>query len=197
MKKIELPQLNYSLDSLEPFISKKTMEFHYLKHHKNYVDKLNSLIENTEFENKNLDYIVKNSKGSIFNNAAQVWNHSFFWECMSKNPSKQICQKFEKAVNKRFGTMERLKEEFIEKSLNLFGSGWTWLVKNDKNELEILTLPNAENPICQEKIPLLVCDLWEHAYYLDKQNKRIDYLKDFCSLIDWQKVANRYKNNNS
>lgn len=192
MKKIELPKLNYSLDALEPYISKRTIEFHYLKHHQTYVDKLNALIENTEFEGKDLEYIIKNSKGAIFNNAAQVWNHTFYWESFSEKPSHQPSGELEAQIVKQYGSLENLKQEFTTQALNLFGSGWVWLVKNEKNELEIISLPNAENPICQNKTPLLVCDVWEHAYYLDKQNRRADYLKDFWPPLNWDKITKRF-----
>lgn len=192
MKKIELPKLMYSLDALEPYISKRTIEFHYLKHHQTYVDKLNALIENTEFEGKDLEYIIKNSKGAIFNNAAQVWNHTFYWESFSENPSHQPSGELEAQIVKQYGSLENLKQEFTTQALNLFGSGWVWLVKNEKNELEIIPLPNAENPICQNKTPLLVCDVWEHAYYLDKQNRRADYLKDFWPPLNWDKITKRF-----
>lgn len=192
MKKIELPKLMYSLDALEPYISKRTIEFHYLKHHQTYVDKLNALIENTEFEGKDLEYIIKNSKGAIFNNAAQVWNHTFYWESFSEKPSHQPSGDLEAQIVKQYGSLENLKQEFTTQALNLFGSGWVWLVKNEENKLEILALPNAENPICQNKTPLLVCDVWEHAYYLDKQNRRADYLKDFWPLVDWEKITERF-----
>jgi Fe-Mn family superoxide dismutase len=192
MKKIELPKLDYCLDALQPFISKQTMEFHYLKHHQTYVDKLNTLIENTEFEDKDLEYIIKHSKGAVFNNAAQVWNHTFYWESFSEKPSHQPSGELEAQIVKQYGSLENLQQEFTTQALNLFGSGWVWLVKNEKNELEILALPNAENPICQNKTPLLVCDVWEHAYYLDKQNRRADYLKDFWPLIDWKKITERF-----
>lgn len=192
MKKIELPKLMYSLDALEPYISKRTIEFHYLKHHQTYVDKLNALIENTEFEGKDLEYIIKNSKGAIFNNAAQVWNHTFYWESFSEKPSHQPSGELEAQIVKQYGNIENFKQEFTTQALNLFGSGWVWLVKNEENKLEILALPNAENPICQNKTPLLVCDVWEHAYYLDKQNRRADYLKDFWPLVDWGKITERF-----
>lgn len=192
MKKIELPKLMYSLDALEPYISKRTIEFHYLKHHQTYVDKLNALIENTEFEGKDLEYIIKNSKGAIFNNAAQVWNHTFYWESFSEKPSHQPSGELEAQIVKQYGNIENFKQEFTTQALNLFGSGWVWLVKNEENKLEILALPNAENPICQNKTPLLVCDVWEHAYYLDKQNRRADYLKDFWPLVDWEKITERF-----
>ncbi len=192
MKKIELPKLDYCLDALQPFISRQTMEFHYLKHHQTYVDKLNTLIENTEFENKDLEYIVKHSKGSIFNNAAQVWNHTFYWQSFSKKPSSQPNGELEKLISEQYGSLEKLKQEFTTQAINLFGSGWVWLVKNENNKLEILALPNAENPICQNKTPLLVCDVWEHAYYLDKQNRRAEYIKDFWQLVDWERITERF-----
>jgi Fe-Mn family superoxide dismutase len=191
MKKIELPKLNYQLNALEPYISQKTLEFHYFKHHQTYVDKLNSLIENTEFEAKSLEQIIKNSKGAIFNNAAQVWNHTFYWNSFSMRRNTKPTQPLEKLINQEFGGLENLKKEFTNQALNLFGSGWIWLAQNEEERLEILSLPNAENPITQNKIPLLVCDVWEHAYYLDKQNRRADYVKDFWQIVDWQKISER------
>ncbi|MBQ5873530.1 MAG: superoxide dismutase [Bacteroidales bacterium] len=191
MKKIELPKLNYQFNALEPYISQKTLEFHYFKHHQTYVDKLNSLIENTEFEAKSLEQIIKNSKGAIFNNAAQVWNHTFYWNSFSMRRNTKPTQPLEKLINQEFGGLENLKKEFTNQALNLFGSGWVWLVQNEEERLEILSLPNAENPITQNKKPLLVCDVWEHAYYLDKQNRRADYVKDFWQIVDWQKISER------
>lgn len=191
MKKIELPKLNYQLNALEPYISQKTLEFHYLKHHQTYVDKLNSLIENTEFEAKSLEQIIKNSKGAIFNNAAQVWNHTFYWNSFSMRRNTKPTQPLEELINQKFGGIDAFKQEFTNQVLNLFGSGWVWLVQNQEKQLEILSLPNAENPITQNKKPLLVCDVWEHAYYLDKQNRRADYVKDFWQIVDWQKISER------
>jgi Fe-Mn family superoxide dismutase len=191
MKKIELPKLNYQLNALEPYISQKTLEFHYLKHHQTYVDKLNSLIENTEFEAKSLEQIIKNSKGAIFNNAAQVWNHTFYWNSFSMRRNTKPTQPLEELINQKFGGIDAFKQEFTNQALNLFGSGWVWLVQNEEERLEILSLPNAENPITQNKKPLLVCDVWEHAYYLDKQNRRADYVKDFWQIVDWQKISER------
>ena len=191
MKKIELPKLNYQLNALEPYISQKTLEFHYLKHHQTYVDKLNSLIENTEFEGKNLEQIIKNSKGAIFNNAAQVWNHTFYWNSFSFRRNTKPTQSFEKIINQQFVSLENLKQEFTNQALNLFGSGWVWLVQNEEKRLEILSLPNAENPICQNKIPLLVCDVWEHAYYLDYQNRRAEHVHRLWEIVDWEMVQSR------
>jgi Fe-Mn family superoxide dismutase len=191
MKKIELPKLNYQFNALEPYISQKTLEFHYFKHHQTYVDKLNSLIENTEFEAKSLEQIIKNSKGAIFNNAAQVWNHTFYWNSFSMRRNTKPTQPLEELINQKFGGIDAFKQEFTNQVLNLFGSGWVWLVQNEEERLEILSLPNAENPITQNKKPLLVCDVWEHAYYLDKQNRRADYVKDFWQIVDWQKISER------
>ena len=145
MKKIELPKLNYQLNALEPYISQKTLEFHYLKHHQTYVDKLNSLIENTEFEAKSLEQIIKNSKGAIFNNAAQVWNHTFYWNSFSMRRNTKPTQPLEKLINQEFGGLENLKKEFTNQALNLFGSGWIWLAQNEEERLEILSLPNADH----------------------------------------------------
>jgi Fe-Mn family superoxide dismutase len=192
MKRIDFMQLPYPLEALEPHIVKLTIEFHYGKHHRTYFDNLHRLIIGTEFESMSLEEIVKKSNGAIFNNAAQVWNHNFYWNCMSPQNKNLPSDKLHSAIEKKFGSLEELKRLFKLAAMELFGSGWVWLVKNPNGELEIIQTSNAGNPICQDKTPLLVCDVWEHAYYLDKQNKRADYLEDFWELVDWQKVSARY-----
>lgn len=192
MKKLELMQLPYSMEALEPHIGRLTMEFHYGKHHRAYVDNLNRLIQGTKFENMCLEDIIKDSDGSIFNNAAQVWNHDFYWNCLNPENEKMPIGSLHIALEKKYGGIEEFKKQFNLAAMELFGSGWVWLIKNKEGKLEIVKTSNAGNPICEEKHPLLVCDVWEHAYYLDKQNKRADYLEDFWKLVDWQKVSARY-----
>ncbi|MFA7081794.1 MAG: superoxide dismutase [Bacteroidales bacterium] len=187
-----LPKLPYEMNSLEPHISQKTLEFHYGKHHKSYVDNLNKLIVGTEFENSNLEEIVIKSSGGIYNNAAQVWNHTFYWNSLTPKSTLKPEGKLFEAIEKEFGSFEEFKAQFTKSSLTLFGSGWAWLVKNADGKLEIVQTSNAENPIKQGKTPLLVCDVWEHAYYIDKQNSRPSYLESFWQIVDWKKVEERF-----
>ncbi len=190
----ELPKLPFKIDSLEPSISQKTLEFHYRKHNMTYLANLNDLIIGTKFENLDLETIIKVSEGSIFNNAAQVWNHSFYFS--SINPGRKVILKepFVDFVNRSFGSFLILKDTFIKSSVTLFGSGWTWLVLNPNGLLEIIQESNAGNPIRKGLIPLLVCDVWEHAYYLDYQNRRESYVEAFWNLVDWELVGKRFNN---
>jgi Fe-Mn family superoxide dismutase len=196
MKTFELQPLPYALNSLEPYISEKTLEFHHLKHHKAYVDNLNKLKEGTDFEDAPLEAIVINADGGLFNNAAQVWNHTFYWNCLkpaaeaktNNEPSSELLE----AMSAKWGSFEKFKEEFAKAAVGNFGSGWTWLVADEKNELEIISTSNADNPLRSDKDPLLVIDVWEHAYYLDKQNRRPDYVADFWNIVDWEAVSARY-----
>jgi superoxide dismutase, Fe-Mn family len=192
MAQFKLPELPFAQDALEPHISKTTLEFHYGKHHQTYVDNLNKLIIGTEFENSNLEDIIIKSSGGIFNNAAQVWNHTFYWNCLTPNSKLQPEGKLKEAIVAEFGSFEQFKEKFTNAAVTLFGSGWAWLVKNQDGKLEIIQTSNAENPMRQGKKPILVCDVWEHAYYLDKQNRRPAYLESFWQIVDWKKVEERY-----
>ncbi|MDD2530400.1 MAG: superoxide dismutase [Bacteroidales bacterium] len=192
MSKFTLPAFPFAQDALEPHISKKTIEFHYGKHHQTYVDNLNKLIVGTEFENSTLEEIVLKSSGGIFNNAAQVWNHTFYWNCLNPKSSLKPEGRLMEAIEKEFGSFDQFKEKFTAASVTLFGSGWAWLVKDKDGKLEIVQTSNAENPMRQGKTPLLVCDVWEHAYYIDKQNRRPAYLESFWSLVDWKKVEERF-----
>lgn len=192
MSKFTLPAFPFAQDALEPHISKTTIEFHYGKHHQTYVDNLNKLIIGTEFENSTLEEIVLKSSGGIFNNAAQVWNHTFYWNCLTPKSNLKPEGKLLDAIEKEFGSYEEFKEKFTNAAVTLFGSGWAWLVKNKEGKLEIVQTSNAENPIRQDKTPLLVCDVWEHAYYIDKQNRRPAYLESFWNLVDWKKVEERF-----
>jgi len=186
--KHELMKLPYELDALEPQMSKETLEFHYGKHHQTYVTKLNGLIEGTKFENLSLEEIVKSYEGGVFNNAAQVLNHDFFWNGLTPNGS-EIPANVEAALTETFGSVDGFKEEFTNAAVNNFGSGWTWLVKNAEGKLEIVSTSNAATPVTSGLTPLLTCDVWEHAYYIDVRNARPAYLENFWALVNWNFVA--------
>jgi len=190
---IEFPPLPFALDALTPYISKRTLEFHYGKHHKHYVDTLNKLIAGTEDDDRELEEIMEAScekKPAVFNNAAQAWNHAFYWNCLTDAAEARgrPTPKFENSLEKRFGSFTEFREEFVEAGKKLFGSGWVWLVKDKRGALKIRALPNAENPTLDGEVPLLVCDVWEHAYYLDYQNERPKYLQGFWSIVNWDFV---------
>ncbi len=189
----ELPSLPYEMDALEPHISKRTLEFHYGKHHKAYVDKLNGLVEGTEFAEMSLEDIVCKSDGGLFNNAAQTWNHTFYWNSLSPNGGGEPTGDLMKAIVDAFDSFDEFKEKFTNAGLTQFGSGWAWLIKNQNNELEIVATGNAGNPLTDGKTPLLTCDVWEHAYYLDTQNARPKYLENYWQLVNWDFVAENLK----
>jgi superoxide dismutase, Fe-Mn family len=188
---IELPKLPYEMNALEPVISKQTIEFHYGKHHQAYVNNLNKLIPGTPFENASLDEMIMKASGGIFNNAAQIWNHTFYWNSFKEHGGAQPDGKLAEAINTAFGSFDQFKEKFSTAAATLFGSGWAWLVKTPEGKLEIIQESNAGNPIKNGHIPLLTCDVWEHAYYLDYQNRRPDYIAAFWNLINWEIVAKR------
>jgi Fe-Mn family superoxide dismutase len=190
--KFELPPLPYALDALEPHISQKTLEFHHGKHHQAYVNNLNNLVPGSAFEDADLEKIVKEADGGIFNNGAQVWNHTFYFNSFSPNGGGEPKGELAEAINKTFGSFDAFKDEFSKAAATLFGSGWAWLVKKDDGSLEIVKESNAGNPLRTGVTPILTCDVWEHAYYLDKQNKRPDYIADFWKVIDWNIVSGRY-----
>ncbi len=190
--KFELPTLPYASDALEPVISKKTIEYHYGKHHQAYVNNLNNLIAGTEFENADLETIIKKSEGGIFNNAAQVWNHTFYFTSFSPNGGGEPTGALADTITKAFGSFDAFKEAFNKAAATLFGSGWAWLVKDASGELKIVQTSNAANPMTEGLTPVLTCDVWEHAYYLDYQNVRPDYIANFWKLIDWSVVSERY-----
>ena len=187
----ELPKLPYELNALEPYISQRTIEFHYGKHHQAYVTNLNKLIQGTEFENKPLEDIIRKATGGIFNNGAQVWNHTFYWNCMKPHGGGDPAGKLAETLLKNFGSVSEFKEKFSTAAATLFGSGWAWLVKKPDGTLEITQESNAGNPLRTGLMPLLTCDVWEHAYYLDKQNARPNYIADFWNLVDWDAIASR------
>ncbi len=183
-----LMTLPYELDALAPLMSKETLEFHYGKHHQTYVNKLNELIAGTKFENLSLVEIIKESEGGVFNNAAQVFNHDFFWNSLSPKQT-EISSEVEAALVKNFGSVENFKTEFTNKAIGHFGSGWAWLVKDNAGKLSIVSTSNAATPITEGLTPLLTCDVWEHAYYIDCRNARPAYLENFWKLVNWDFVA--------
>jgi superoxide dismutase, Fe-Mn family len=189
---ITLPDLPYTLNALEPYISERTLEFHYGKHHQGYVNNVNNLIAGTPYENASLETIIKEAEGGIFNNGAQVWNHTFYFGQFSPDGCREPKDKLKEALEREFGSVEGFKEEFSKAAASLFGSGWAWLVVNDEGKLEIVQASNAGNPLRINKKPLLTCDVWEHAYYLDKQNARPDYIRDFWKILDWKVISARF-----
>ena len=190
--KFELPKLPYEMNALEPNISAKTLEFHYGKHHQAYITKLNNLIPGTKFENASLETMIMEAEGSIFNNAAQVWNHTFYFSGLKLDKSSEPQKQVDSAIKSSFGSYTEFKDAFTKAAATLFGSGWVWLVKNAEGKLEIIQESNAGNPLREGLKPILTCDVWEHAYYLDYQNKRPDYLNAFWNLIDWDVIEKRF-----
>ena len=182
---IELPQLPYSTDALAPHISPETLEFHYGKHHAGYVKKLNAAIEGTPMAEKSLEEIVKTSEGGVFNNAAQIWNHTFYWNSLSPNGGGEPTGAIADAINSQFGSFAEFQEKFTAAAGTLFGSGWAWLVKNADGSLSIEQTTNAGCPLTNGQTPILTCDVWEHAYYIDYRNARPDYVKAFWNLVNW------------
>ena len=185
----QLPALPYAMDALAPHISAETLEFHYGKHHQTYVTKLNGLIPGTEFENMSLEDIVGKSSGGVFNNAAQVWNHTFYWNCLSPSGGGAPNDKIASALQGSFGSVDAFKEQFTNSAVNNFGSGWTWLVQNSDGKLALENTSNAATPLTGASTPLLTCDVWEHAYYIDYRNARPKYLDAFWNLVSWDFVT--------
>jgi Fe-Mn family superoxide dismutase len=189
----KLPELPYALNALNPYIGEKTMEFHYGKHHKAYVDNLNNLVKGTKYENASLEQIIRDAEGGIYNNGAQVWNHTFYFSGFSKEGNRQPLGIMADAINRSFGSFDQFKEKFTNAAASLFGSGWAWLVKNNDGSLEIIQESNAGNPLRSGLTPVLTCDVWEHAYYLDYQNRRIEYIKSFWNILNWDQISKRYQ----
>ena len=180
-----LPPLPYAMDALAPHISKETLEFHYGKHHQAYVTNLNNLIKGTEFENAALEDIIKKASGGVFNNAAQVWNHTFYWHCMTPDAAAAPSGALGDAINAKWGSFDKFKEEFTKSCVSNFGSGWTWLVKKADGGVDIVNTSNAATPLTGTDKPLLTCDVWEHAYYIDYRNARPKYVETFWKLTNW------------
>ena len=188
----ELPKLPYKLNSLVPFISEETLDYHYGKHHQAYVNNLNGLVPGTEFEKADLETIIRKAEGTIFNNAAQVWNHTFYFDQFSHDGRKTPKGLLAEAINKSFNTFDGFIEQFNKAATTLFGSGWAWLVKKDDGSLQIVQESNAGNPLRKGLKPVLTCDVWEHAYYIDYRNRRPDYIKSFWEIVDWEVLSKRY-----
>ena len=188
-----LPELPYAMDALAPHISKETLEYHYGKHHATYVTNLNNLVKGTEFESSSLEDIVKKSTGGVFNNAAQIWNHTFYWHCLSPNGGGAPTGKLADAINAKFGSFDAFKEAFTKSAIGNFGSSWTWLVKKTDGSVDIVNTSNAATPLTTQDKPLLTCDLWEHAYYIDYRNARPKYIETFWNLVNWEFASKNFE----
>jgi len=191
--KFELPPLPYAMDALQPVISGQTLEFHHGKHHLAYINKLNELIEGTHFKGETLEEMIKSADGAIFNNASQAWNHTFYFATFSPKGGGEPSGALAEAINKKWGNFENFRQEFSDAAVSLFGSGWAWLVETKDRGLEIIKESNAGNPLREGHTPLLTFDVWEHAYYLDVQNRRADHIKGLWNIIDWNVVAGRMR----
>ncbi|MEI6858873.1 MAG: superoxide dismutase [Fe] [Shewanella sp.] len=189
----ELPALPYAKDALEPHISQEAIEFHYGKHHNTYVVKLNGLVDGTELAKKTLEEIIKTSSGGIFNNAAQIWNHTFYWNCLSPNGGGAATGAIAKAIDDAFGSFDAFKAKFTDSAVNNFGSAWTWLVKNADGSVAIVNTSNAATPLTDTSVtPIMTVDVWEHAYYIDYRNVRPDYLAHYWELVNWDFVNKNF-----
>ena len=189
----ELPVLPYAQDALEPHITSETLGYHYGKHHNAYVNNLNKLIKGTEFAEMTLEEIIMNSDEGLFNNAAQVWNHSFYFNGLSPNGGGEPTGDLLKKINEKFGSFSEFQDEFTALGLSTFGSGWVWLVQDEKGELKIVNTFNAGTPMTNGYHALLTCDVWEHAYYVDTRNNRGDYIKNYWNIVDWDRVSSLMK----
>lgn len=189
----ELPALPYEKDALVPHISVETIDFHYGKHHQTYVTNLNNLVPGTEFDGLSLEDIIKKSSGGIFNNAAQIWNHTFYWNSLSPNGGGEPTGGLANAINRTFGSFQEFKEAFTKCAVTTFGSGWAWLVKNPDGTIALVSTSNAGCPLTDGKVPLLTCDVWEHAYYIDYRNARPAYLEAFWALVNWEFASANYE----
>ncbi|MDD2891399.1 MAG: superoxide dismutase [Candidatus Gracilibacteria bacterium] len=188
-----LPKLPYALDALSPYLSQETLEYHYGKHHKTYVDNLNNLIPGTEFETLSLEEIITTAPtGPIFNNAAQIWNHTFYWESLTPNGSSIEGTNIKELILEKWENFETFQKAFNDVALKTFGSGWAWLVKKPDGSLDIISTSNATTPLTTDNTALLTCDVWEHAYYIDYRNARAKYLENFWNIVNWEKIEKRY-----
>jgi Fe-Mn family superoxide dismutase len=188
-----LPPLPYPRESLAPHISPETIDYHYGKHHQTYVDNLNKMVAGTGFETKNLEEIVRQAQGPLFNNAAQVWNHSFYWQCLKPRGGGEPSGDLAAAIDRGFGGFAKFREQFTQAAVGLFGSGWAWLVRKRDGTLAIVQTSNAGSPLTTGDVPLLTCDVWEHAYYIDHRNARAKYVEGFWSLVNWEFVGKNLK----
>lgn len=192
MKKFQIPLLQYDLDSLQPVISKQTLELHFGAHTKNYIDNLNTILAKENYVDLNISDIICNSEGPLFNNAAQAWNHIFYFNTFAPVGSRIPVGRIGSAINKQYGDFENFKRQFVEKGIGIFGSGWIWLARDFEGKLYIVPKQNAGNPMTDGLTPLLTFDVWEHAYYLDYKNKRADYLNALWNIIDWNVIEERF-----
>ncbi len=190
--KHQLPPLPYAMDALQPHISRETLEYHYGKHHQAYVNKLNELIPGTEFENLKLEDIVCKAQGAIFNQAAQIWNHTFYWHSLSPQGGGKPRGKVAQAIDAKFGSFDAFKDKMSAAAVAVFGSGWAWLVKHPDGSIGIESTSNANTPLTTDNKPLLTCDVWEHAYYIDYRNKRPDYVAAYWNLVNWEFAEKNY-----
>ena len=188
----KLPELPYAMNALEPHISRETLEYHYGKHHRTYITNLNNLIKGTEFENTPLEGIIVKASGGLFNNAAQVWNHTFYWHCLSPSGGGEPSGALGVAIKKTFGSVDEFKKQFSQTAITLFGSGWGWLVKNPDGSLALTGTSNAGTPITEGETAILTCDVWEHAYYIDYRNARPQYVESFWNLVNWEFAAKNF-----
>ena len=188
----KLPDIPYDKSALEPHISAETLDYHYGKHHQTYVTNLNNLIKGTEFEDSSLEDIVKKASGGLFNNAAQVWNHTFYWNCLSPNGGGAASGALADAINESFGSFDEFKTQFSQTAITTFGSGWAWLVKDSGGSLALASTSNAGTPMTDGKTPLLTCDVWEHAYYVDYRNARPKYVESFWNIVNWDFVSQNF-----
>lgn len=188
----KLPVLPYAMDGLQPHISKETLEYHYGKHHQTYITNLNNLVKGNEFENMSLEDIIKKSSGGMFNNAAQIWNHTFYWFCLAPNAGGEPTGALLDAINKKWGNFSEFKKAFTATCVGTFGSGWGWLVKTPSGELDLVSTSNAATPLTTVNKALLTCDVWEHAYYIDYRNSRPNYMEAFWNLVNWEYVAKNF-----
>jgi superoxide dismutase, Fe-Mn family len=189
---LHLPTLPYGYSALKPVLSEETFEYHYGKHHQAYITNLNGLLPGSAFEDATLEEIIKKADGAVFNNGAQVWNHTFYFETFSPRGKREPDGRLGNAIKETYGSFESFKEQFSKSAVTLFGSGWAWLSKKPDGSIVITQEQNAGNPMRNGLTPLLTCDVWEHAYYIDYRNRRADYVKGFWDIIDWEKIESRY-----
>jgi len=189
---IQLPPLPYPKTALAPYISEETLEYHHGKHHQTYVDNLNKLLPGSGLEGLSLEEIIKKSQGGLFNNAAQVWNHTFYWHCLSPETNQSPQGALSAAIDKKFGSFAEFQQQFTQTALTTFGSGWAWLIKKADGEVDLLSTSNAQCPLTQNLRPLLTCDVWEHAYYVDYRNARAKYLEAFWKITNWRFVESQF-----
>ncbi len=188
----ELPSLPYPKDALAPFLSAETFDFHWGKHHAAYVTNLNKLVEGTDLAGKSLEELIKTAQGPVFNNAAQMWNHTFFWHCMSPDGGSSPKEALGEAIDRSFGSFTAFRDKFTASATGLFGSGWCWLARDASGALEILPLSNADTPLAHGKTPVLTVDVWEHAYYIDYRNARAKFVEGFWEVTNWDYAAKAF-----